>query len=36
MLTILAFVWLTPPRWIGDPMAHDEGLIAWVITAIRN
>ncbi len=36
VLAILAFVWLTPPQWIGDPMAHDGGLIAWVITAIWN
>src|SRR5215470_1590284 len=27
---ILAFVWLVPPDWLGDPTAHDPGLIAWV------
>jgi CDP-diacylglycerol--glycerol-3-phosphate 3-phosphatidyltransferase len=34
VLVILAFVWLTPPNWLGDPMAHDEGLIAWLIAAL--
>jgi hypothetical protein len=23
-------VWLVPPDWLGDPMANDPGLIAWV------
>jgi CDP-diacylglycerol--glycerol-3-phosphate 3-phosphatidyltransferase len=36
VVAILAFVWLTPPQWIGDPMAHDAGLVAWVIKAISN
>ena len=31
VIAILAFVWLTPPTWLGDPMAHDAGLLAWVI-----
>src|SRR6266567_1170894 len=31
VITILAFVWLMPPEWLGDPMAHDAGLIAWVV-----
>src|SRR5437867_9764801 len=30
VVAILAFVWLTPPDWLGDPMAHDPGLLAWV------
>src|SRR5262245_56183767 len=30
VIAILAFVWLTPPEWLGDPMANDPGLIAWV------
>jgi CDP-diacylglycerol---glycerol-3-phosphate 3-phosphatidyltransferase len=34
VLVILAFVWLTPPKWLGDPMAHDAGLIAWLIAAL--
>src|SRR5207249_982872 len=31
VIAILAFVWLVPPQWIGDPMAHDRGLVAWAI-----
>src|SRR6266516_3408810 len=27
VLAILAFVWLTPPDWLGDPMATGPGLI---------
>jgi CDP-diacylglycerol---glycerol-3-phosphate 3-phosphatidyltransferase len=34
VLAILAFVWLTPPNWLGDPMAHDAGLIAWLIARL--
>jgi phosphatidylglycerophosphate synthase len=30
VIAILAFVWLIPPGWLGDPTAHDSGLIAWV------
>src|SRR5437868_1334736 len=35
VMAILAFVWLTPPAWIRDPMAHDAGLVAWLF-AIMN
>jgi hypothetical protein len=28
---ILAFVWLTPPRWVKDPMATGPGLIGWIV-----
>jgi CDP-diacylglycerol---glycerol-3-phosphate 3-phosphatidyltransferase len=35
VIAILAFVWLTPPDWLGDPMAHDAGLIAWVISTLQ-
>ena len=32
VIAILAFVWLTPPRWLGDPMAPDgQGLIEWLM-----
>ena len=31
---ILAFVWLTPPDWLGDPMAHDPGLVAWIVSRL--
>ena len=30
VIAILAFVWLTPPDWLRDPMAHGRGLIGWV------
>jgi len=30
VIAILAFVWLVPPDWLGDPMAHDAGLVAWI------
>ena len=36
VIAILAFVWLVPPDWLGDPMAHDRGLIAWVAERMRN
>jgi hypothetical protein len=31
VIAILAFVWLTPPGWLGDPMADGPGLIGWVL-----
>ena len=31
VIAILAFVWLTPPVWLGDPVAHDPGPIAWMV-----
>jgi CDP-diacylglycerol--glycerol-3-phosphate 3-phosphatidyltransferase len=32
VIAILAFVWVTPPRWLGDPMAPDGlGLVEWLI-----
>jgi CDP-diacylglycerol--glycerol-3-phosphate 3-phosphatidyltransferase len=36
VIAILAFVWLVPPDWLGDPMAHDQGLVAWIMGNIRN
>jgi len=36
VIAILAFVWLVPPDWLGDPMAHDRGLVAWVVGNARN
>src|SRR6476659_472520 len=30
VIAILAFVWLTPPAWLGDPTAHGPGLIGIV------
>jgi CDP-diacylglycerol--glycerol-3-phosphate 3-phosphatidyltransferase len=31
VLAILAFVWLTPPGWLGDPTATGMGLGEWVL-----
>jgi len=31
VIAILAFVWLMPPDWIGDPMAHGNGPIGWLM-----
>src|SRR5436190_4685949 len=30
VIAILAFVWLTPPDWLSDPMAQGSGLIGWI------
>jgi hypothetical protein len=30
VIAILAFVWLTPPDWLNDPMASGPGLIGIV------
>ncbi len=30
VIAILAFVWLTPPAWLKDPMAHDRGPLAFL------
>ncbi|MBI1874809.1 MAG: hypothetical protein HYZ58_17965 [Acidobacteria bacterium] len=36
VIAILAFVWLTPPDWLGDPMAQGgKGLIEWAIGFLR-
>jgi CDP-diacylglycerol--glycerol-3-phosphate 3-phosphatidyltransferase len=32
VIAILALVWLTPPTWIGDPVASGQGPIAWLLT----
>jgi CDP-diacylglycerol--glycerol-3-phosphate 3-phosphatidyltransferase len=32
VIAILAFVWLTPPDWLGDPMAQGgQGVIQWIL-----
>jgi hypothetical protein len=36
VLAILAFVWLTPPDWLRDPMASGPGLIGWVAQFISG
>jgi CDP-diacylglycerol--glycerol-3-phosphate 3-phosphatidyltransferase len=30
VIVILGFVWLTPPDWIGDPMASGMGPLGWL------
>jgi len=30
VIAILAFVWLTPPDWLGDPTASGPGVIGWL------
>jgi hypothetical protein len=33
VIAILAFVWLTPPDWLGDPMAQGGmGFLQWVMS----
>src|SRR6187455_237103 len=29
VITILAFVWLTPPDWLHDPTASGAGILGW-------
>ena len=35
VIAILAFVWLTPPDWLGDPMASGSGPIGWLLTLLN-
>jgi CDP-diacylglycerol--glycerol-3-phosphate 3-phosphatidyltransferase len=35
VVAILAFVWLTPPGWLGDPMASGHGLIGWLYAVVQ-
>ena len=32
VIVILAFVWLVPPDWIGDPVASGHGPIGWLLS----
>ena len=35
VIAILAFVWLTPPDWLNDPVAAGEpGLLQWILSKI--
>jgi CDP-diacylglycerol--glycerol-3-phosphate 3-phosphatidyltransferase len=34
VVAILAFVWLTPPAWLGDPTASGHGLVGWIFSVI--
>jgi CDP-diacylglycerol--glycerol-3-phosphate 3-phosphatidyltransferase len=36
VIAILAFVWLTPPDWLGDPMASGPGLVGWILGTDSN
>jgi phosphatidylglycerophosphate synthase len=36
VVAILAFVWLVPPAWLGDPTATDPGLVAWILRTVGN
>jgi CDP-diacylglycerol--glycerol-3-phosphate 3-phosphatidyltransferase len=31
VIAILAFVWLVPPDWLGDPTATGHGLLGWIL-----
>ena len=35
VIAILAFVWCTPPEWLGDPMAQGQGLMDWILGLLR-
>jgi CDP-diacylglycerol--glycerol-3-phosphate 3-phosphatidyltransferase len=35
VIAILAFVWMTPPDWLGDPTASGPGLIGWLAAALQ-
>ncbi len=35
VIAILAFVWLTPPGWLGDPAASGSGLVGWIAGRLR-
>jgi CDP-diacylglycerol--glycerol-3-phosphate 3-phosphatidyltransferase len=36
VIAILAFVWLTPPGWLGDPTASGPGLLGLAAQLIRR
>jgi phosphatidylglycerophosphate synthase len=36
VIAILAFVWLTPPDWLGDPTAVGSGVVGWVARFIEH
>jgi hypothetical protein len=35
VIAILAFVWLTPPDWLSDPMASGSGPLGWLLEQLR-
>ena len=36
VILILAFVWLTPPDWLNDPMASGQGPIGYLLDLINR
>ncbi len=34
VLAILAFIWLTPPGWLKDPIATGPSSVVWLIEKI--
>ena len=36
VIAILSFVWLTPPDWIGDPVARGNGPIGWLLDLVKG
>jgi len=37
VIVILAFVWLTPPDWVNDPVATGQpGLLQWILSKIQR
>jgi hypothetical protein len=36
VIVILAFIWLTPPGWLKDPMAmNGDGLMGWILKMLE-
>jgi hypothetical protein len=35
VVAILAFIWLTPPGWLGDPLATGPGLVGILMDYLR-
>jgi hypothetical protein len=36
VIAILAFIWLTPPEWLSDPVANGPGLIGILAALLRQ
>jgi len=36
VIAILAFVWMTPPAWLGDPVASGPGLLGAIVRMLRG
>src|SRR4051794_7568709 len=36
VIAILMFVWVTPPDWLGDPMASGAGLGGWIVRLVSG